>query len=117
MVLKGARTVIASPTGECWVNPESTPALARGGSGDVLTGLIGGLVARRRAQADQPLDAPALLSCACAGVWWHAQAAVHLARERGLTGVDPARLAEHLPQVLQALQQEQVVHTVSQAGE
>ena len=117
VVLKGARTVIASPTGECWVNPESTPALARGGSGDVLTGLIGGLVARRRAQADQPLDAPALLSCACAGVWWHAQAAVHLARERGLTGVDPARLAEHLPQVLQALQQEQVVHTVSQAGE
>ncbi|MGY4632680.1 NAD(P)H-hydrate dehydratase [Thermostichus sp. OS-CIW-29] len=117
VVLKGARTVIASPTGECWVNPESTPALARGGSGDVLTGLIGGLVARRRAQAGQPLDAPALLSCACAGVWWHAQAAVHLAQERGLTGVDPARLAEHLPQVLQALQQEQVVHTVSQAGE
>lgn len=117
VVLKGARTVIASPTGECWVNPESTPALARGGSGDVLTGLIGGLVARRRAQAGQPLDAPALLSCACAGVWWHAQAAVHLAQERGLTGVDPARLAEHLPQALQALQQEEVVHTVSQAGE
>ncbi len=125
VVLKGARTVIASPTGECWVNPESTPALARGGSGDVLTGLIGGLVARSRqrdevlsrTQADQPLDASALLSRACAGVWWHAQAAVHLARERGLTGVDPARLAEHLPQALQALQQEQVVHAVSQAGE
>jgi hypothetical protein len=31
--------------------------------------------------------------------------------------VDPARLAEHLPQALQALQQEEVVHTVSQAGE
>jgi len=106
VVLKGARTVIASPTGECWVNPESTPALARGGSGDVLTGLIGGLVARRRAQAGQPLDAPALLSCACAGVWWHAQAAIQLARERGLTGVDPAHLAEHLPKALQSLREQ-----------
>lgn len=106
VVLKGARTVIASPTGECWVNPESTPALARGGSGDVLTGLIGGLVARRRAQLGQSMGIAELLSCACAGVWWHAQAAIHLAGERGLTGVDPAHLAEHLPKALRILRQQ-----------
>lgn len=106
VVLKGARTVIASPTGECWVNPESTPALARGGSGDVLTGLIGGLVARRTAQVGWPLEIAELLSCACAGVWWHAQAAIQLARERGLTGVDPAHLAEHLPKALQSLREQ-----------
>lgn len=106
VVLKGARTVIASPTGECWVNPESTPALARGGSGDVLTGLIGGLVARRTAQVGRPLEIAELLSCACAGVWWHAQAAIQLARERGLTGVDPAHLAEHLPKTLQSLREQ-----------
>jgi len=106
VVLKGARTVIASPTGECWVNPESTPALARGGSGDVLTGLIGGLVARRTAQVGRPLEIAELLSCACAGVWWHAQAAIQLARERGLTGVDPAHLAEHLPKALQSLREQ-----------
>ncbi|MFS8866958.1 NAD(P)H-hydrate dehydratase [Synechococcus sp. OH30] len=103
VVLKGARTVIASPTGECWVNPESTPALARGGSGDVLTGLIGGLVARRRAQLGQSMGIAELLSCACAGVWWHAQAAIQLAGERGLTGVDPAHLGEYLPKALSRL--------------
>ncbi len=106
VVLKGARTVIAAPSGECWVNPESTPALARGGSGDVLTGLIGGLVARRRAQLCQSMGIAELLSCACAGVWWHAQAAIHLAGERGLTGVDPAHLGEHLPKALRILQQQ-----------
>jgi hydroxyethylthiazole kinase-like uncharacterized protein yjeF len=103
VVLKGARTIIASPTGECWVNPESTPALARGGSGDVLTGLIGGLVARRRAQLGQAMGISELLSCACAGVWWHAQAAIQLVGERGPTGVDPVHLAEHLPKALQIL--------------
>lgn len=44
-----------------------------------------------------------LLSCACAGVWWHAQAAIQLVGERGPTGVDPAHLAEHLPKALQIL--------------
>ncbi|MGQ9836576.1 MAG: NAD(P)H-hydrate dehydratase [Cyanobacteriota bacterium] len=105
VVLKGARTVIASPEGECWVNPESTPALARGGSGDVLTGLIGGLLARWGGTGS-PVNNSILLHCACAGVWWHAQTALQLVQERGLTGVDPARLAEHLPQALRILHQE-----------
>ncbi len=86
VVLKGARTVIADPEGSVWINPESTPALARGGSGDVLTGLIGGLLAQRI----DPLRA------ACLGVWWHSQAAIRLSQHRGLTGVDPSRLAEDL---------------------
>lgn len=42
VVLKGACTTLADAAGQVWINPESTPALARGGSGDVLTGLIGG---------------------------------------------------------------------------
>lgn len=109
VVLKGSRTVIAAPSGRCWLNPASTPALARGGSGDVLTGLIGGLLARWGGQGSL-IDESILLSCACAGVWWHAQTALQLVEERGLTGVDPARLAEHLPQALQTLQQEPVVH-------
>ncbi|MCJ2544263.1 NAD(P)H-hydrate dehydratase [Thermostichus vulcanus] len=108
VVFKGSRTVIAAPSGQCWVNPASTPALARGGSGDVLTGLIGGLLARWGGTGS-PIDESILLRCACAGVWWHAQTALQLAKERGLTGVDPARLAEHLPQALRTLRQEQVI--------
>lgn len=46
VVLKGARSAIASPDQSLWFNPVSTPALARGGSGDVLTGLTGGLMAQ-----------------------------------------------------------------------
>jgi NAD(P)H-hydrate epimerase len=46
VLLKGARTAIANSSGSVWINPESTPALARGGSGDVLTGLLGGLIAQ-----------------------------------------------------------------------
>ncbi|MDY7021622.1 MAG: NAD(P)H-hydrate dehydratase, partial [Cyanobacteriota bacterium] len=44
VVLKGARVCIGTAE-TVWINPESTPALARGGSGDVLTGLLGGLLA------------------------------------------------------------------------
>ncbi|WP_117211584.1 NAD(P)H-hydrate dehydratase [Allorhizocola rhizosphaerae] len=45
VVLKGYRTIIASPGGEAWVNPTGTPDLATGGTGDVLGGLLGSLLA------------------------------------------------------------------------
>jgi NAD(P)H-hydrate epimerase len=46
-ILKGARTVVASPDGAVFVNPAATSALATAGSGDVLTGVVGALLARR----------------------------------------------------------------------
>jgi ADP-dependent NAD(P)H-hydrate dehydratase / NAD(P)H-hydrate epimerase len=45
-LLKGSRTVIAEPRGEVRVNPTGSPVLATAGSGDVLTGMVGGLLAR-----------------------------------------------------------------------
>jgi hydroxyethylthiazole kinase-like uncharacterized protein yjeF len=45
VLLKGNATVIAEPGGRCFVNPTGTPALATAGSGDVLAGLIGSLIA------------------------------------------------------------------------
>ncbi|MEM9569201.1 MAG: NAD(P)H-hydrate dehydratase, partial [Cyanobacteria bacterium P01_E01_bin.34] len=83
VLLKGARTAISNGH-RIWVNPDSTPALARGGSGDVLTGLLGGLLA----QGIPAVDA------AATGTWWHAKAALSLANTSGMGAVDPVHLAD-----------------------
>jgi len=62
VVLKGDRTVIAFPNGSTWVNPTGSPALAKGGTGDILTGIIAGLVAQH------PTDWQLAV---VAGVWLH----------------------------------------------
>jgi NAD(P)H-hydrate epimerase len=49
VVLKGSRTIIAGLSGEAWMNMTGNPALAKGGSGDVLSGMIGAALARRSA--------------------------------------------------------------------
>jgi ADP-dependent NAD(P)H-hydrate dehydratase / NAD(P)H-hydrate epimerase len=99
VLLKGARTAIASglrgnialPLGGCPVAivPESTPALARGGSGDVLTGLIAGLVAQKPDPAN-------LLATVTSGAWWHAQAGTWAATSRTDLGVDAFTLSQSL---------------------
>lgn len=51
VVLKGWRTVIAEPSGDAWVNTTGNPGMAKGGSGDILTGMVAGLVAQFPRQA------------------------------------------------------------------
>ncbi|MEG5066897.1 NAD(P)H-hydrate dehydratase [Microcoleus sp. B3-A4] len=73
-----------------YLNPESTPALARGGSGDVLTGLLGGLLATAIARKSPPQ------SVAATAAWWHAQAGIMAAKERTELGVDAFTLTQYL---------------------
>ena len=82
-VLKGAGTVIAEPAGACWINPTGGPALASAGTGDVLAGMIGGLLA----QGFPALDAVR------GGVWLHGRAADLHGADRGLTASEIAPLA------------------------
>ena len=57
VVLKGHRTLVAAPDGTVWVNPTGNPGMATGGTGDVLTGMVAGLIAQHPQQA---LEATAL---------------------------------------------------------
>ncbi len=70
-----------------YYSPFGGPVLARGGSGDMLAGLIGGLLAQ---QPDDPLLA------ACRGVVWHGRAADLLARAQGQVAVETSQLLEQL---------------------
>ncbi len=91
VLLKGARTIIASPDGSVWLVPQSTPALARGGSGDVLTGLIAGLLSQISSQSVEKGAAMA--------AHWHAQAGRLAASERTEMGVDGVTLAQYLTKI------------------
>lgn len=112
VVLKGACTALTHPDGQLWFNTDSTPGLARGGSGDVLTGLMGGLLAQAfaplrgaRPEVDHHGSKAALdlaLDAALAGVWWHSQAAKDVASRHTELGVDGPRLAAALTATLAA---------------
>jgi ADP-dependent NAD(P)H-hydrate dehydratase / NAD(P)H-hydrate epimerase len=95
VLLKGARTAIANQ-GTIWINPESTPALARGGSGDVLTGLMGGLLAQA-ALRQIPVE-----EIVATAAWWHSQAGIIAAQERTELGVDAFTLTQYLMKVVRS---------------
>ncbi|MEP7379664.1 MAG: NAD(P)H-hydrate dehydratase [Chloroflexota bacterium] len=83
VVLKGARTVIATPDGQTAIAPFANAALATAGSGDVLAGTIGSLLAQKLA----PFDAARL------GVWLHGRAAERISERLGDSGL----IASDLP--------------------
>jgi NAD(P)H-hydrate epimerase len=93
VVLKGAGTVIAAPDGRITLNPIATPALASGGTGDVLAGLIGGLMAQKL----PPFEA------AVTGVHLHSVAGMDLEASVGQAGVLASDLLPQIPRVMERL--------------
>jgi NAD(P)H-hydrate epimerase len=90
VVLKGCGTVIADPQGRYAICPFGNPGMASAGTGDVLTGVIGAMVA-------QGLD---LWHAAQAGVLAHALAGDRAAAQTGERGMLASDIITHLPAVL-----------------
>ena len=90
LVLKGHRTLVALPDGQMLVNTSGCSALSKGGSGDVLAGMIVSLLG----QHIMPLEA------AAAAAWLHGAAADLAARELGEYGMVPEDLLLRIPRLL-----------------
>ena len=105
VVAKGARTVIADPGGWCVSVQSGTPWLATAGTGDVLAGVIGAVVAGAVARD----GAASLGGPVAAGVWLHGRAATLAATRYGSAGapITAMDVAEHLPQAVAEVLAEQ----------
>ena len=97
VVLKGAGTVVASPDGRLWVDVHATSALASGGTGDVLSGLIGAMLA----QGLEPYQA------ARTGVFVHGEAGTRLGFLRGRAGILASEVADALVESQEAVRRQQ----------
>jgi hydroxyethylthiazole kinase-like uncharacterized protein yjeF len=95
VVLKGSHTVVAAPDGRLSEDPHEVPALATGGTGDVLAGVIAGLVA----QGSEPFEA------AVTGVYVHAEAGRRIAGRLGDSGLLASDLLLEVPLVMRALRE------------
>jgi ADP-dependent NAD(P)H-hydrate dehydratase / NAD(P)H-hydrate epimerase len=88
VVLKGDDTLVAAPTGRVAISPGGAPALATAGTGDVLSGVIGAMLAKGLAPA----------AAACAGVYQHLRAGQLAAVPHGPDGVIASDVIARLPQ-------------------
>ena len=91
LVLKGHRSLIATPKGEVFINPTGNPGMASGGTGDVLTGMIGGLIC-------QGFDILPSLQMA---VYLHGLAGDEMAQELGEKSLIARDIIEKIPALLQ----------------
>lgn len=94
LVRKGHRTLVAAPDGRLAVNTTGNDGMAKGGSGDILTGLLTGLLA----QGVEPFAA------CCAAVWLHGRAGDLAAEEKGRRGMTPLDIIEMLPYALKEVE-------------
>lgn len=94
VVLKGSHSIVASPDGEVFINPTGNAGMATAGTGDVLSGIIGGLLA----QGLKPIDA------ATVGVYIHGAAGDYAAMELGETGLIAGDIMNAIPFALTNLE-------------
>lgn len=93
LILKSYRSILATPQGEVWLNSTGGPNLAVAGSGDVLTGIIAGLLAQGFSKKQAML----------AGAYLHGRAGDLLAQTKGDRGTLASEIATKIPEVIEDL--------------
>ena len=112
LLLKGAPSLVASPSGDVWVSGSGTSALATGGTGDVLTGLIGSFLAqsvgviRRDTASDGAihLQPSQVADATCVACFVHGRSGELASRSRGVRGVIAGDLLAALGPAIVALE-------------
>jgi NAD(P)H-hydrate epimerase len=99
-LLKDARTIIASPNGGFYINVTGNSALAKAGTGDVLTGMIAGFIA----QGSRNLKPHDVFNAAKLGAYIHGKAGEAAAKSKSLYGVTAGDVLENIPNVLNELE-------------
>ena len=94
MVLKGAGTVVALPDGQLFINGTGNPGMATGGTGDVLTGMIGGFLAQGYPAGQ----------AACLGAYLHGLAGDLAAKEKGEAAMIAGDLIGKIPEAILKMQ-------------
>ncbi len=94
VVLKGDRTIIAFPDGETWVNPTGSPSMATGGTGDILTGMIAGMIAQH------PPPQVDWKRAVVAAVWLHGRCGELAAEALGEQATLATDLLDFLPEAM-----------------
>ena len=100
LVLKGHGTVTASPDGRCFINTTGNPGMAKGGSGDVLAGMIVSLLGQKQFWPDPHNLDPHRTQLIAWAVFFHGQAGDRCAGELGEYGMTPSDMLAAIPNVL-----------------
>lgn len=93
VILKGAHTCITTPTGDCYFNSTGNPGMAKGGSGDILTGIIAGLLAQGYTSMESSI----------LGVFIHGLAGDIAKKEIGEMGMLSSDITNYLPNAFEAV--------------
>lgn len=108
VVLKGNRTLVVQPDGEAWVNTTGNPGMSTGGTGDILTGMVAGMIA----QTKTVKSPDAIMQAVCAAVYLHGLAGDCMLSEVGEHSMVATDLLRGLPkafaEVRHAARQESV---------
>ena len=95
VVLKGAGTIIASPEGECFINPTGNAGMATGGTGDILSGIIASLIG----QGLSPYNA------AITGAYIHGMCGDYAALDLGMRGMTANDILQYLPRAMKLIKE------------